>query len=164
MCWGHLFTGCTLSIMVIIIGTGIQSSDPGLSCLHYTLNKLPQKRHQFIYSSPSSRWYLLSAPPTRQVWHKPFFWWVQAQGHSPDTPGTSKNAMSPVNIPLRHQAINLTLPRRVKAWREGPLRFKDASQCAPWPTNRPPPQPECTWPDPCLSNTADWNVKWLGHR
>ena len=29
-----------------------------------------------------------------------FFWWVGAQGRSPHAPGISKNAYSPVGIPL----------------------------------------------------------------
>ena len=41
-------------------------------------------------------------------------------------PAGSKNALGPVGIPLlgrlRRRAINPTLPKEVKAWREGPLR------------------------------------------
>ena len=69
---------------------------------------------------------------------------------------------SPKKGRLRRQAINLTTPRRVKAWGDGPLRLEDVSQGTPWPTDRPPPQPEHTRPDPCLPNTADRSVKWLG--
>ena len=57
--------------------------------------------------------------------------WVQAQSHSPDMPGGSKNVLDPVGIPLKKkkaaQAINLALLERVRAWRYGPLRLKEIS-------------------------------------
>ena len=75
--------------------------------------------------------YLLYVPPTGRVWHKAIFRRILVQGRSPDTPSDSKNAMDSVRR-LRHQVINLAIPRRVSAWRDGPLRFEDAGQSAPW--------------------------------
>ena len=69
--------------------------------------------------------YLSVVPPTERVWQKAFLRWVRVQGCIPDTPGITKNASGPVGIPLkkgrlRLQAINLTTPRRVKAWETPP--------------------------------------------
>ena len=71
-------------------------------------------------------WYLLTAPPNRQVWHKAFYGGSgrRAVAHTrptfPKMP-TAPSAFSWLEAPTRH-AINPTLPKEVKAWGEGPLR------------------------------------------
>ena len=64
--------------------------------------------------------YLLTAPPNGQGWHKAILRWFRAQDRSPHAPGSSKNASGHVGIPLK---INLTPPKRVKAWGDGSLRL-----------------------------------------
>ena len=54
-----------------------------------------------------------------------FFKCVHVQGCSSDTPSRHKNASDPVGIPLRHKVISLVMPRRVKTWEDGPLRFEE---------------------------------------
>ena len=66
------------------------------------------------------------APPVYECGTRPFLRWVRSQGRSPDASGSPKNASGRVGIPLlgrhRRQAINLTPPRRFKAWGNGSLR------------------------------------------
>ena len=59
----------------------------------------------------------------------PRFRLVQPQGRSSDTSGEHKNASGSDSIPLkrgasRSQMINLAPPRKVRTWRDGPLRLK----------------------------------------
>ena len=49
--------------------------------------------------------YLLFVPPNRPVWHNTLFRWIRAQGHSPDTPGDSKNASGTDIIPLKRSPL-----------------------------------------------------------
>ena len=84
--------------------------------------------------------YLSTVPPIGRVWHKAFFKMGPDTGllpirarHYPKFPGPRRH--SPKKRRPRHQAINLTPPRRVKAW---------------W--RRPPEACPVTWhtrPDPC---------------
>ena len=72
-------------------------------------------------------WYLTDAPPSVHVWHKAVLWWVQPQYRSLDAPGSPQNTWGSVGILLKkkrlwRQAIDLNLPKGVKAWRESPLR------------------------------------------
>ena len=48
--------------------------------------------------------YLSYIPQTRRVWHKAFLSWVRGYDRSPDTPRGTKNAVSPVGIPLKRGA------------------------------------------------------------
>ena len=73
--------------------------------------------------------YFSTVPPSEQEWHKAFLRWVRAQGCRPDSPGSSKKCLGPYRHSpekgcLRCQAINLNLPRRVKAWLDCPLRLE----------------------------------------
>ena len=63
-----------------------------------------------------------------------FLRWARAQDRSPDTAGIPQNVSGPDSIPLkkgcfRCQAINLTPPRRVRAWGR-PLGLEE---CQSWP-------------------------------
>ena len=64
------------------------------SNLSLTLNSAPGR-------SQLPHWYLSYIPSNGQCGTSPFFRWVWVQGCSPDTPGSSKNALSPVGIPLK---------------------------------------------------------------
>ena len=98
-------------------------------CFHYFVQ--PQYIHSYIHSR-RTKLYLSSVPSTGRVWHKLFLRWARAQGRSPHAPDIFKNASGPVGIPLkiprlRRQAINLTPPKRVKAWGNGPLEARGMS-------------------------------------
>ena len=61
---------------------------------------------------------------------RPFLRLVQSQGRSPDVSGSPQNTSGPVGIllkirHLRRQAINLTPPKRVKAWGTPPWGQRD---------------------------------------
>ena len=68
--------------------------------------------------------------------------------NTPHAPGIPKNTPDPVGIPLKRGAwaINLTSLKRVKAWKNGPLRFEEnipnethPARSVPlptWPTKR----------------------------
>ena len=105
--------------------------------------------------------YFSSVPPSGRAWHKAFLWWVQTQSRSPDAPGIPKNATGPVSIPLKQgrprcQAINLTPPRRVKAWGTAPW--------GPWyvqwwvtPDQIRATETTTGWSVSHQLNSADWN-------
>ena len=61
------------------------------------------------------------------------FRWVRPLCRSPYSPGSSKNASGPVGL-LRVQAINLALPRSVRACGATLLRLRDTGQGKSRPT------------------------------
>ena len=84
---------------------------------------------------------------------RPFLRWVRAQGRSPHAPGISKNASDLVGIgfiALSGRAINLTSPKRVKAWRDGPLR----PEVYPVTRHTRPELPITSRPAECVPSTG----------
>ena len=60
------------------------------------------------------------SPTCTRVWHKAVF--IVAQGQNPHMPGGSKNALSPVGIPLKSGGGDQTLLKQIRA-------YEDDSQC-----------------------------------
>ena len=84
------------------------------------------------------RRYLSPGLPTRGMQHKAILRWVRVScrtQHSPKYLRFRRNA--PKKGHLKRQAINLTLPKRVKAVETAPLRPERS------------PVSSKTWPDPC---------------
>ena len=80
------------------------------------------------------QWYLRHIPPTRRVWHKAFWRWAPGQSRTPDTPNIS---VGYVGIPLKkgrfkRPAINLTSPRRARAWGGSPRDLSSMSVSPAW--------------------------------
>ena len=76
------------------------------------MKKIPTASSDYLVSTLC---YVSRAPPNGRIWHKAIF------KVSPGAPVGSKNALGPVGIPLKrgnlkHQAINIVPPRRVRAW------------------------------------------------
>ena len=76
-----------------------------------------------------SECYLSAVPPTGWVWHKTFFKVGLGTEPKPRRTQHSQKCLEPCQHSpkkgcLKHQVINLTPPRRVKAWGDGPLRLK----------------------------------------
>ena len=118
-----------------------------------------------LHEVGTDRAVFVDRPTNRMSMAQGFFWWVQAQGRSPDVSGCSQNASGPVGILLKRGAIgarrlNPASPSRVTASGFGPLRLEDAGQRAPRPNttnNQDTPNQIRVCP-----NTADRSVKWLG--
>ena len=70
--------------------------------------------------------YLSYAPPAYECGTRSFLRRVLSQGRSPTRQAVPKMPRTPSAFPfsgrLRRRAINLTPPKRVKAWGDGPLR------------------------------------------
>ena len=82
--------------------------------------------------------YLLFVLPTGQVWHKTFLGGSRRRSAAQTRPVAPKMPWAPSGYPknkrLKRHAINLTHPRRVRAWGDGPLRQMDTGQCIPLPS------------------------------
>ena len=101
--------------------------------------------------------FLLSIPSLDKYGTRPFFRWVWAQSRSRCTRQSPKYLgpcrHSSKEGRLRRQAINVTPPKRVKAWGDSPLRLEGTSV------------PKHTRPEPCPSQTRPAKVRpnnWRG--
>ena len=84
------------------------------------------------------RRYLLTSPPNGQVWHKAFFTVGAGAGLEPTRVWQSQKCLrprrhSPKEGRLRRLAINLTPPKRVKDWGDGPLRLEEINHLTRMP-------------------------------
>ena len=73
---------------------------------------------------------------------------LRVYDRTPDTHGIPKNASGRVGIPptkkkgcLRHQAINLASPTRVRDFGDGPLRLEECQSWQRYANERPPRHP-----------------------
>ena len=80
------------------------------------------------------RYFLSSVPRTGRVWHKAFFGGSGCRAVASTDPAFLKMPQDRSAFPYRRHVMNLTPPRRVRAWGNGPLRLENAGQSQPRPT------------------------------